>query len=469
MEKDIIIRFEQVNKQTVGEITKIIGLVKAKFLVSIIDNLNLEANPRSSATGSVTEAIQETIRMAPELMPFKTKGILLASSEYEELERNRIKISPQNTEIEGILDGGHNTLAVGLYILDRSLSYVGKSMPKGKKTWREFKTLWADNRAEIDNYLEAARNNTDFSASEQLDFYIPVELLVPRNKDDEICMGNFRNELFDICEARNNNVELQISAKANQKGYFEDLKTLMEKRNVAIASRVEWKTNDGGDIKAQDLIALAWIPLNLVENIKDVEGKKIDAIAANKLYSSKGSCLKHYEKFMSSPDVTMSQSEDYRAEIKNTEVISALEIAVQLPELYDFIYEKFPELYNTNGGSYGRITAVKKLNEKRKSINAPFTGRKIQTMSPDGFIIPLVYGLQALLERRIEMNGQAKICWKNNIDPMTFLNDNLERIVDKYKEIFPVCDYDPQKVGKAPASYSQTLDAYKMAYAGLLD
>lgn len=54
----IIIRFEQSNKQSVGEITKILGLVKAKSLVSIIDCLNLEANPRASSTGSVTEAIQ---------------------------------------------------------------------------------------------------------------------------------------------------------------------------------------------------------------------------------------------------------------------------------------------------------------------------------------------------------------------------------------------------------------------------
>ncbi len=469
MDNSIIIRFEQANKQTVGEITKIVGLVKAKSLVSIIDSLNLEANPRSSATGNVTEAIQETIRTAPTLMPFKTKGILLASSDYEELERDRIKITPQNEEIEGILDGGHNTLAVGLYILERSLTNEGLALPKGKKTWNDFKKLWMDYRELVNVYLDTVRNNESFSISEQLNFYIPVELLVPRDMSDEICMATFRNELFDICEARNNNVELQTSAKANQKGYFDDFKALMMKRNSSIASRVEWKTNDGGEIKAQDLVALAWIPLNLVENIKDADGKSIEPIAANKLYSGKGSCLKHYEKFMSSPDVTMNQSEDYRAEIKNSEVISALEIAVQLPELYDSIYEKFPEYYNSTGGSYGRIIAVKKLNDKRKNFKAPFTGRKISTMSPDGFIIPLVYGLQALLDRTVNADGRVRIHWKNDLDPMTFLNDNLEKIVSRYKDILPLCDYDPQKVGKASASYTQAIDAFKMAYAGLLD
>ena len=469
MDNSIIIRFEQSNKQTVEEITKIIGLVKAKSLVSIIDNLNLEANPRSSVTGNVTEAIQETIRTTPELMPFKTKGILLASSNYEVLERDRIKIIPQNREIEGILDGGHNTLAIGLYILDRALSIEGLSLTKGKKTWSDFKELWNCYRKKIDIYLDTVRNNESFSISEQLNFYIPVELLVPRDSNDEVCMAKFKNELFDICEARNNNVELQTSAKANQKGYFDDFKELMKKRNNSIASRVEWKTNDGGDIKVQDIVALAWISLNLVKNINDSEGKSIEPIASNKLYSGKGSCLKHYEKFMSSPDVTMNQSEDYRAEIKNPEVISALEIAVQLPELYDYIYEKFPEYYNSNGGSYGRIIAVKNLNDKRKSKKTPFTRKTISTMSPDGFIIPLVYGLQALLDRTDSADGMARIHWKNDLDPMTFLNDNLEKIINRYKDILPLCDYDPQKVGKAVASYTQAIDSFKMAYAGLLD
>lgn len=464
----IIIKFEQSNKQTVGEITKIVGLTKAKFFVPIIDNLNLEANPRASATGSVTEGIQETIRTTPLLLPFKSKGILLATSNYTLLERDRVEICPQNHEIEGILDGGHNTLAIGLYILEKALGNAGKQMPKGKKTWSEFKTLWTDNRDSVEEYLDTIRNNPSLPINESLNFLIPVELIVPRDMANEICMATFRNELFDICEARNNNVELQVSAKANQKGYFDDFKSILEKENLDVAQKVEWKTNDGGEIKVQDIVALAWIPLNLVETVKDASGKNIDTIAPNKLYSGKGSCLKHFEKFMSSPDVTMQQSEDYRAEIKNVEVISAFKIAAQLPELYDYIFEKFPELYNSNGGSYGRITAVKKLNEKRKECKAPYTGRKINVVSPDGFIIPLVYGLQAIMERCEASNGDMIIRWKNGIDPKTFLNENLEKIVDRYKDILPLCDYDPQKVGKATASYTQSIDAYKMAFAGLL-
>lgn len=58
---------------------------------------------------------------------------------------------------------------------------------------------------------------------------------------------------------------------------------------------------------------------------------------------------------------------------------------------------------------------------------------------------------------------------KNDLDPTVFLSDNLEKIINRYKEIFPLCEYDPQKIGKATASYNQALDTFKMAYAGLLD
>lgn len=58
---------------------------------------------------------------------------------------------------------------------------------------------------------------------------------------------------------------------------------------------------------------------------------------------------------------------DYRRELANVEVLSALCITAQLPELYDYIYEVFPRLYNAAGGSYGRITAVRNLTGGKRS------------------------------------------------------------------------------------------------------
>lgn len=462
MKKNIIIKFDYSNEQTVGKITKIVGLVEAKFIIPIIDGLNLEANPRSAKTGAVTAAIQESIANDPKVFPFKTKGILLASSQYERLDRGRIKIMPDNHDIEGILDGGHNTLAIGLYILSKAINAVGGNLPKGSKTWTEFKKLWNENREIVDDYLDILRAESQIS---DLKFYVPVELLVPYDINDYDCVEAFKNDLLEICAARNNNVELQLSAKSNQKGYFDTLKKYMDESNADVSGRIEWKLNEGGDIKVQDLIALVWIPLSLIDSVEDSDGKIIEPVAANKIYGGKGACLKQFEKLMSSPNVTFGTSADYRRELKNIEVTSALKVAADLPELYDYIYEMFPYLYNADGGRYGRITAVKSLNAKRKEKKAPFTAREIETLSPDGFIVPLVYGLQSLMEKKV-VNGYSEIRWI--VPPMEFLKENLEKIVADYVGILSLCDWDPQKVGKSNQSYITALKGFKMALAGIL-
>ena len=76
--------------------------------------------------------------------------------------------------------------------------------------------------------------------------------------------------------------------------------------------------------------------------------------------------------------------------------------------------------------------------------------------------MPLVYGLQAIMEN----NGNNEIRWKQ--PPMAFLFNNLEKIVAHYSGIFSMCDYDPQKIGKNPQSYTQALSGFKMAIAGIL-
>lgn len=460
--ESIIIKFDFSSEQTVGEITKIVGLVGAKYMVPIIDGLNLEANPRASKTGSVTEAIQESIEKDPLVFPFKTKGILLAASNYERLERNRMKIITENVQIEGILDGGHNTLAIGLHILSKALDFKEIKMPKGSKTWDAFKALWTEYRDVIDEYLKSLKSE---DGNRDLDFYVPIELLVPKDIDDFSCVESFKNDLLDICAARNNNVQLQISAKANQLGYFDTFKQYMDLHNADISNRIEWKTNDGGDIKIQDIIALTWIPLSLITPVRDTLGKTIEPVAAYKLYSGKGNCLKQFERLMSSPDVTVEASSDYKRELKNDEVCSAFKVAVSLPELYDYIFEMFPKYYNSTGGNYGRIIAVKNLNKKKKNKQTPFTNKIIETVSPDGFVMPLVYGLQALMENK-NINGHNSIEWSGN--PMIFLHNNLEKIISYYSGIFSLCDYDPQKVGKNPQSYAQALAGFKMAIAGIL-
>ena len=73
--------------------------------------------------------------------------------------------------------------------------------------------------------------------------------------------------------------------------------------------------------------------------------------------------------------------------------------------------------------------------------------------------------MQALLGKR-EKNGKKEIYWTT--PPMTFLNDNFCKIVDDYMGNLSLCDYDPQKVGKAQKIYIDAIKTYKMAKAGML-
>lgn len=462
-----IIKIEGAHESYIGgAVKKITGYIAGKDIVSVIDNLDLEANPRASRSSSVTDAIQESLNLTPQLFAFKTKGILFAFSQCEPLERSRFRFTIDNSSLEGILDGGHNTLAIGLYILKKAYGYCDETFPKGIKIWIDFKELWNQSKDILEKYLEYNKSNPDVS---DLKFDIPVEIIVPRDTNDEACIMSFVNSLFEICDARNNNAQLNDSDKANHKGFYDDIKEYMEKKNPELAGRIAWKSNEGGEIKAQNLVALSLIPLNLIEPVKDEMGKEIEPIAPPKIYSAKGSALQHFERIMGSKDVTCVNDIDSKNKLINEEVASALKITADIPELYDYIFENFPVLYNKAGGSYGRISAVKSMNPEPKNKNkppkkyTPFTKKEISTLSPEGFIMPVVYGLQTLMKKE-EINGKTIITWSQ--PPMPFLVMNLGKIIEQYTLVINMCDFDPQKVGKAAQAYQMVLAAYKNVLNG---
>lgn len=463
--KSAIIKFSQPNDQKIGDMRKISGFVKIGNFIDIIDALDLEANPRNSKIGNVTNDIRDSIKLTPELLPFKTKGVLLAASKYEELERSRYRVSFEDVQTEGILDGGHNTLAIGMHILCSAYEVVGGSLPKGISTWGDFKRVWTESRRVVEEYQQMIRDSQSVGREipGNLGAYVPVELLVPVEAGEYESEAAFRSNLFDICVARNNNVQLTVGTRANQQGYFDTLRALFAERSQLLEKRIEWKTNEGGTIKIADIVALAWIPLALIDTVEDEAGREVVPPAPNNLYSGKGVCLKSFERLMSSSAVTIEPENGYRRELNNVSVLSAFKLAVQMPELYDYIFKMFPALYNRAGGSYGRITAVKKLNE-RKIKKTPYMGDEIETLSPDGFVIPLVYGLQALMKVKEEC-GKQIVCWA--VDPMPWLENNLEAVVRSYADVLAPWGFDPQKVGKAPQSYTTALRAYKMALAGI--
>ncbi len=451
----ITIKFEQLAQQIADRIMRISGFVRARHFIAIIDSLDLEANPRAARVGRVTDAIIESIQTTPKEFPFKTKGVLLGATHFEVLDRGRVRAEFVERDKEGILDGGHNTMAIGLHIL-RAAGVSDKKVRKAKD-WASFRLLWDE---ELDAVKEFRGELSAFGQQEPLDddelgFLIPVELIVPSDPDDVVVVNEFQSSILEICAARNNNAELVVAGKSNQAGFYDELKRLLPPQ---IAARIEWKTGEGGAVKVSDLIALTWIPLSLLDPMPaEPNEKPVSPPSPQNLYRNKGECLTKFDSFMRLSVVTSENSGTF--DLHNQRVFSALKVASKMPEVFDLIEELFPDAYNKADGKYRRIGAVKKMNASTTSKHTNFEGRTISVASPDGFLYPVVYGVRELMIQ----TADGKIEWR--VDPLQFVRDNIESIAEDYRAVVSALDWDPMRVGKAPLAYQVVTTAYQAALA----
>lgn len=437
---DATLRFDECGRQNLHSAKRIYGLVKLKQIASLIEVLDLESNPRDSKVSSITNDIVETLENTPELYPLKSKGILLAATQYSEKDRDRFELDFVERSIEGVLDGGHNLLAIGHFLMQQVLDE-----PKDLRDLRSAK-IWTDFKSLFKKHIDLVH---DFLSGDDpvLQIMVPVELLLPLSSS-ELDKNNFERILIDIQEARNNNAQLKLETKADKAGLFDDLKSYVDD---SIRQRIEWRSNEPGDVKVADLIALAWIPLTALEMTPlDENSKPINSPSPVQTYSQKSACVTRYNDFMSSPGVTTSPRG--KAELTNVQVLSALKIAGEdMPKLYDLIAKKFPEAYNANNGRFGGITAVEKLNNGAKAKLTKFTNETLLYKSPEGFLAPLVYSLKALLVK----GDDGKLSWR--VDPYKFVNNFINDMVKPYSEVMKEAEFDPQKVGKSSAAFNSCL------------
>ena len=400
----------------------------------------------------MTNAIVESIQTTPREFPFKTKGVLLGATQFQLLNRGRVKAVFAERDKEGILDGGHNTMAIGLHLL--RLAGVPMTLVRKAKDWASFRSLW---ESESDA-VKAIRGDSALAEGIEkadLEFLIPVELIVPSDPDDLAIVESFQASILDICAARNNNAELVVAGKSNQAGFYEELKTLLPD---PISGRVEWKSGEGGPVKVSDLIAMTWIPLSLLDPMPTDAGMKpIAAPIPQNLYRNKGEALRKFDDLMRLDAVT--SQKDGKFALHNQNVRSALSVAAKIPEVFDLIEELFPDAYNKADGKYGRIGAVKKMNNSSAQKTSNFEGRPIAVASPDGFLYPVVYGVRELMQ----LSAEGMVQWR--VEPLQFVRDNIVEIAEAYKAVVSALDWDPVRVGKAPLAYQVVGTAYRSALA----
>lgn len=434
MTKNVVLRVEQRSEQECGPVRKIVGLLSPSAFVKLVDSIDLSANPRSAKKGAVTEDIETSLRETIELFPAKTKGILVAASQYRALERNRYELGFVDDETEGLLDGGHNTFSIGRHIL-REAGLAESKIAK-VRNWDSFKAAWNEHRDEIEDVIDL------------LEFQVPVEIQVPLIMSDPTSVDDFKSSLLEIGAARNNNVQLTEETKANKQGLYEDLKDALPSR---IAERVEWKSNDGGDIKPRDILALCWIPLSLLDLPDGI------SVNANQIYRNKGVCVEQFNRLLKHPSVSTTVEGGYDYELQSESVRSAIRIGASFAALHDEIYALFPHAYNRSGGNYGRISAVKIYDPEKigdgnskylkRPARTPFFRKDVNYTCPDGFSTPLLYALRVL----INVDNEGVVTWGR--DPHEFLKNRLTDILKSYRLAIELGNWDPQQVGKKMSAY----------------
>lgn len=396
-------------------------------LISVVDN---KINPRSAKENGITSDIRETLEISPNLFWLMSKGILIATENCKLLDRGRISFTTDG-EREGIMDGGHNALAIAQFIVSKLYSGM-----KLFKSWTDCKEFWRTNEKNIiDKFNE-------FGGNEAFPFSIPVEIIFPSEEDGGL--DEYYQTISQICTARNTNVQLKQATQDNQVGIYDILK-----ESITCSSNVIWRSGQPGVIKAEDVISLAVIPLIfLQENGRLPKGLKTLNVIS--VYSQKSKCVDFYGDVLKHSDISNKIEDKYV--LNNTFVQSALLMVDDIIRAYDKLYVAFPDIYNSNAGKFGRISSV-----EQKKRRVPFLSltRKSEYSYPAAFYIPLFCGIRQLM--KIDENKQV-VTWKINPASEDFKFEDLN--CSKYIEMVKFLDYNPLKVGKASMMYLEGNDIF---------
>lgn len=404
------------------KINKLVSSISPLNFIRLLNKADNKVNPRIAKVNKITKSIHETLKTSPELLWLKSKGILLATESCKILERNRVEISLTNTEYEGIMDGGHNTFAIAIYLIEE---LFGVSI----KTWDECKEYWTENYESISNEFKERESEFQFS--------IPIEIITPNDEDGSI--EEYYDYISEICSARNNNVQLSETAKGNQVGYYDYLKELLGDQFDVI-----WKSGDQGKIKSEDVISLATLPLIFLRN-NDLLPQDIKGLSKISLYSQKGKCVDFFNSVMAHPEISEEVKGKYI--LNNSYVKSALELTEDILRFFDNMYIEFPNLYHkASPGKFGRITAVNNNSQSR----VPFytTDQMADYQYSFGFFYPLVSGLTGLM--MVDRKSKT-VKWKTNPNEL----DLTELELSQYVNIIKLVNFDPQKIGKGEVFYKE--------------
>lgn len=469
------------------KLVKLVGLLSADMLVRMMDEVSLKPNPRSPNVNKITKAIDETLFQSPEMLQYKTKGILMAGA-FRERDGDSFDIDFQTPDYGGILDGGHNFFAVIRNILietvkirypsNRSDDKRKRKDAKRIRSWQSLVDFWElEGEATIGYVDEALGPKGEARAGKELrrklSFLMPVEILSPVKG---VSLKEVREMIHGISVARNNNVQLKDVAIAQHKGSYDYLKQILPDE---LNRKIQWKSGENQcPILPTKIVSLAILPIEKLSKSgvfpeieaavqKTMEGEgdvaedfHLPAIHRKSIYTSTAACVSAYSQLVDAVS-NLADNGDDDEDLKGT-VVDSLAVVAEMPAVWDALEERFETLFEAVSALTGKHYADLSCNKKgptKKEQPTRFQTRQIQPgkfLACTGFLAPLFV---AMVGGSLEFDPEERcVIW--GVEPSILVRELdepspafLSMVLDYVRLMESQAGFDPSKFGKTQAVY----------------
>lgn len=469
------------------KLIKLVGLLSADMLVQMMDEVSLKPNPRSPNVNKITKAIDETLLQTPEMLQYKTKGILMAGA-YHERHGEAFDIDFQTPDYGGILDGGHNFFAVIRTLLiemikikyssNRSDDKRKRKEAKRIKSWQSLVDAWQlEGDSVIDFVGEVLGPDGETRAGKdirrKLSFLMPVEILSPVAG---VSAKDVKEMIHSISVARNNNVQLKDVAIAQHKGSYDYLKQILPDE---LNRKIQWKSGENQcPILPTKIVSLAILPIEKLSKsgvfpeveaaVQKTLGPEGDAaedfhlpvVHRKSIYTSTAACVSAYSQLVDAVS-NLADNGDDEDDLKGT-VVGSLAVVADMPSVWDALEERFESLFEAVSSSTGKHYPDLPCNKRgpiKKEQPTRFQTRQIQPgrfPACTGFLTPLFVAMVGgslmfdSIERRVIWRVPPSILMAELDAPS---QPFLAMILDYVQLMDSQAAFDPSKFGKTQAVY----------------
>jgi len=409
------------------------GLVPLSSFGNLIGKISMHPNPRLPSLNDVAKEIQISLDEDQNTFHLQNRGVLLSCAginRYTDSKKLKI-IVDEECEDNGILDGGHTTFAIALYIIRKSIEAFPDSAPNKTKpkSWGEMKSMWIENNEAITQYLTS-------NVQEQYPL-IPVEFLL---KNDAATDVEFKKDIDSISSARNRNTQLKERDRLNKEGVFNIITEIHGNEDWCkhtIFRSQEQRDDKDKYIQLEAIVRLAIIPFS-------IDGCEIGRkISGSTIYNGVANALEIFDAIVNGNDNAPKLSDTMRH--------SGILILKDIVNIYDELYMQLPIAYNLSGGKFGALTNVK-LDPKGKT---PIFRNKCDYSYPEAYLKPLIWSLKNCMV--IKKNT---IVWKK--DPYKFMTDVLHNHELMSAYCSEVRTMIPDKFGKKEGNYGMMISASRI-------